>query len=179
MCSADSSTSTTSWPGSPSGSLWRPVPGEGRGHAPMTTASANRAPRVTGTGSPRGERRSEVLGDSPDQTRRPKLIAVSATEVLVPHTTCGQYKPGGVDHAHPRRPARGRFGNAQAHEHPNHKGSLQSPVRHATQARGRRNGCGAAVELSVKSETSWLPGLAANGAGRQVSDRPSGTGGDD
>jgi len=42
--------------------------GEGRGHAPMTTASANEAPRVSGTGSPRSEPRSEVLGNSPDQT---------------------------------------------------------------------------------------------------------------
>jgi hypothetical protein len=34
----------------------------------MTTASANEAPRVSGTGSPRSEPRSEVLGNSPDQT---------------------------------------------------------------------------------------------------------------
>jgi hypothetical protein len=42
--------------------------GEGRGHAPMTTASASGAPRITSTGSPRSEPRSEVLGNSPDQT---------------------------------------------------------------------------------------------------------------
>ena len=34
----------------------------------MTTASASGAPRVTSTGSPRSEPRSEVLGNSPDQT---------------------------------------------------------------------------------------------------------------
>ena len=41
---------------------------EGRGHAPMTTASASGAARITGTGSPRSGPRSEVLGNSPDQT---------------------------------------------------------------------------------------------------------------
>jgi hypothetical protein len=34
----------------------------------MTTASANGAARVTSTGSSRSEPRSEVLGNSPDQT---------------------------------------------------------------------------------------------------------------
>jgi hypothetical protein len=53
----------------------------------MTTASASGAPRVTGTGSPRSEPRSEVLEIPRTKRRRPTLSAFSAIEVLVPYTT--------------------------------------------------------------------------------------------
>lgn len=42
---------------------------------------------------------------------------------------------------------------------------LGAQRKHAAEAMGGR--CG---ELSMRSETWWLPGLAANGAGCQVSD---------
>jgi len=53
----------------------------------MTTASANEAPRVSGTGSPRSEPRSEVLEIPRTKRRRPTLNAFSAIEVLAPYTT--------------------------------------------------------------------------------------------
>ena len=53
----------------------------------MTTASASGAPRVTSTGSPRSEPRSEVLEIPRTKHRRPTLNAFSAIEVLVPYTT--------------------------------------------------------------------------------------------
>jgi hypothetical protein len=53
----------------------------------MTTASASGAPRITGIGSPRSERRSEVLEIPRTKRRRPTLNAFSAIEVLVPYTS--------------------------------------------------------------------------------------------
>jgi hypothetical protein len=44
------------------------------------------APRITGTGSPRSERHSEGLGNSPDQTRASHVESLSAIEVLAPYT---------------------------------------------------------------------------------------------
>ena len=52
----------------------------------MTTASASGAPRITSTGSPRSEPRSEVLEIPRTKRRRPTLNAFSAIEVLVPYT---------------------------------------------------------------------------------------------
>ena len=87
-CSADSSTSTTSWPRSPSGRPWRPVD---TGRRPRSCANQHRVRQrgaaITSTGSPRSEPRSEVLGNSPDKRRRPTLNAFSAIEVLVPYTS--------------------------------------------------------------------------------------------
>jgi hypothetical protein len=50
----------------------------------MTTASASGAPRITGTGSPRSEPRSEVLEIPRTKRRRPTLSAFSAIEVWCP-----------------------------------------------------------------------------------------------
>ncbi len=50
----------------------------------MTTASASGAARITGTGSPGSEPRSEVLEIPRTKRRRPTLNAFSAIEVLVP-----------------------------------------------------------------------------------------------
>jgi hypothetical protein len=55
----------------------------------MTTASASGAPRVTSTGSPRSEPRSDVLEIPRTKRRRPTLNAFSAIEVLVPYTFNG------------------------------------------------------------------------------------------
>ena len=55
----------------------------------MTTASASGAPCITGTGSPRSERRSEVLEIPRTKRRRPTLNAFSAIEVLVPYSFAG------------------------------------------------------------------------------------------
>jgi hypothetical protein len=55
----------------------------------MTTASASGAPRITSTGSPRSEPRSEVLEIPRTKHRRPTLNAFSAIEVLVPYTWPG------------------------------------------------------------------------------------------
>lgn len=52
----------------------------------MAIASASGAPRITGTGSPRSEPRSEVLGIPRTKRRRPTLNAFSAIEVLVPYS---------------------------------------------------------------------------------------------
>ena len=52
----------------------------------MTTASASGAARITGTGSPRSEPRSEVLEIPRTKRRRPALNGFSAIEVLVPYT---------------------------------------------------------------------------------------------
>jgi hypothetical protein len=52
----------------------------------MTTASASGAARITSTGSPRSEPRSEVLEIPRTKRRRPTLNAFSAIEVLVPYT---------------------------------------------------------------------------------------------
>jgi hypothetical protein len=53
----------------------------------MTTASASGAPRITGTGSPGSEPRSEVLEIPRTKRRRPTLNAFSAIEVLVPYNS--------------------------------------------------------------------------------------------
>ena len=53
----------------------------------MTTASASGAPCITGTGSPRSERRPEVLEILRTKRRRSTLNAFSAIEVLVPYTS--------------------------------------------------------------------------------------------
>ena len=52
----------------------------------MTTASTSGAARITGTGSPRSEPRSEVLEIPGTKRRRPTLNAFSAIEVLVPYS---------------------------------------------------------------------------------------------
>ena len=59
----------------------------------MTTASASGAARITGTGSPRSELRSEVLETPRTKRRRPTLNAFSAIEVLVPYTSGGSQRP--------------------------------------------------------------------------------------
>ena len=53
----------------------------------MTAASASGAARITSTGSPRSEPRSEDLDIPRTKRRRPTLNAFSAIEVLVPYTT--------------------------------------------------------------------------------------------
>jgi hypothetical protein len=53
----------------------------------MTTASASGAPRVTGTGSPRSEPRSEAWEIPRTKRRLPTLNAFSAIKVLVPYTS--------------------------------------------------------------------------------------------
>jgi hypothetical protein len=115
------------------------------------------------------------LGNSPDQTRRLKLNAVSAIEVLVPYTTCGQYESGGVDHLTQGVPL---DVVSETLKHTSIR-ITKDPYSHLFGAQRKHAADAMDAALSVKSETHWLPGLAANGAGYQVSDRPSGTGGDD
>ena len=69
----------------------------------MTTASASGAPRITGTGSPRSEPRSEVLEIPRTKRRRPTLNAFSAIEVLVPYRPFFGSIRASAGHVHPHR----------------------------------------------------------------------------
>ena len=99
MCSADSSTSTTSWPRSPSGSLWRLVD---TGRRPRSCANDHRVRQrgaahhqywLTSQRAP-----FEVLEIPRTKRRRPTLNAVSAIEVLVPYTTISDLSAPNLSH---------------------------------------------------------------------------------